>query len=514
MFLFRNIALIIIAIIANQNSSFGQCISSFPAKFDFEANNGGFTTGGSNSDWAWGKPNKPVINAAYSGQNCWITGGLNKTSYNNDELAWIQSPCFDFTNLEYPYISFQILWETELNFDGGNLEYSINGGTWRTVGAFNQSTNCLTKNWYNTSRVRYLGASGANGWSGSSVAGIGGGTSGGSSGRWVNAAITMPQLAGVANVRFRFMFGAGSTMNGYNGIAIDDFEISEAPANEAGFSFSCNGNNNRTFIFNNESKLCPTGYSWDFGDPGSGAASNRSTQTNPAHTFSAPGVYTVSLTATGPNNKPSTITKTVVITDVQVNVLTDNKCAGDATATAGLIILPATGINYDIKWNTNNSQSGLIANNLADGNYSVVVEVENGCTIERNFSINDPDPVTGSAINNSPGCGLSNGSIIIEGEGGVAPYTYIVNSVTYNNPKIENLTEGVYQVIVADANGCRASFTSELKSGNFDVALQNKTNPTCAMPDGGSISITPTGTFALPLKYEWNTGQSGAALTQ
>ncbi|MDA3615104.1 T9SS type B sorting domain-containing protein [Polluticaenibacter yanchengensis] len=510
-YLFRNIALILIVIFGEQNHAFAQCITTFPAKFDFENDNGGFTTGGQNSDWAWGKPNKSVIKNAASGNNCWITGGLNKTTYNGDELAWIQSPCFDFRNLQYPYVNFQIVWESERTFDGATLQYSVNGGTWQQAGSASQSVNCITKNWYNTTSIRYLSFAG---WSGSSVAGVGGGTAGGSTGQWVNAGITLPQLAGVANVRFRFLFGAGSVYNGYNGVAIDDFEVSEAPANEAAFSFTCNGNNNRTFIFNNESKQCPTSYTWDFGDPASGTTNNRSTQTHPAHTFSAPGVYNVTLTASGPDNKPSTITKTVVITDVQVNVLTDNKCAGGAGAIAALNILPATGISYQVKWNTNNPQSGLTATNLSQGNYSVVVEVEKGCTIERNFTISDPDPVTGSSVNTNPGCGMANGAIEIEAEGGLAPYRYLVNGTTYNNPSIPNLAEGNYKIEIIDANGCKAEFSADLKSGNFNVALENKNDPTCAAPAGGSISILPTGTFALPLKYEWSNGQTGASITR
>jgi PKD repeat protein len=39
----------------------------------------------------------------------------------------------------------------------------------------------------------------------------------------------------------------------------------------------------------------PTAWSWNFGDPGSGA-SNTSTVQNPTHVFALPGVYTVTLT--------------------------------------------------------------------------------------------------------------------------------------------------------------------------------------------------------------------------
>jgi PKD repeat protein len=51
-----------------------------------------------------------------------------------------------------------------------------------------------------------------------------------------------------------------------------------------------------TVQFTDTSFFNPTSWSWDFGDPGSGSV-NTATVQNPAHLFSNPGVYTVSLTA-------------------------------------------------------------------------------------------------------------------------------------------------------------------------------------------------------------------------
>jgi len=58
--------------------SFAQCavtISNFPYNEDFETSNGNWVAGGTFSDWEWGTPSKPVINAAGSGSRCWIAGG-------------------------------------------------------------------------------------------------------------------------------------------------------------------------------------------------------------------------------------------------------------------------------------------------------------------------------------------------------------------------------------------------------------------------------------------------------
>lgn len=53
-------------------------------------------------------------------------------------------------------------------------------------------------------------------------------------------------------------------------------------------------------------------WQWDFGDPASGAA-NSSTESNPTHTFSAPGDYAVTLTVTSSTGCTSTHSKVITI---------------------------------------------------------------------------------------------------------------------------------------------------------------------------------------------------------
>ncbi|MEN9332734.1 MAG: hypothetical protein RLZZ94_1824, partial [Bacteroidota bacterium] len=101
------------------SDSFGQCITTFPYNQDFENSDGGWTVGGTNSDWAWGAPVKSTINAASSGAKCWISGNLSGSSYNGGEKSYVESPCFDFTSMANPIIKFSIFWDTERQYDGG-----------------------------------------------------------------------------------------------------------------------------------------------------------------------------------------------------------------------------------------------------------------------------------------------------------------------------------------------------------------------------------------------------------
>ncbi len=219
-------------------SGLTQCtsfITSFPYNEDFENNNGGWVTGQSGtvlSDWAWGHPNKTYINNAGSGNKCWITGGLSGNAYNDTVLSWLKTPCFNFSALQKPMISFKVFWETEIRFDGVVLQYSTNAGsTWSNVGAVNEPANCVNKNWYNTASVQWLKpplVTVNNGWSGSHVQT---GTCASNSGSlgWVTAAHSLDFIAGASSVVFRFVFGSGAICNNFNGFALDSVYIGEAP---------------------------------------------------------------------------------------------------------------------------------------------------------------------------------------------------------------------------------------------------------------------------------------------
>lgn len=356
-------------------------INSFPFTEGFETNNGGWTSGGTGNDWAWGAPTKPVITAAGGGIKCWVIGGLTGSSYTNGEASWLQSPCFDFTNLQYPYVEFKIFWEMEQQFDGASLQYSLdNGGSWQTVGGFNDPINCLNENWYNYSPITYLAPLTSNrvGWSGNKQSSAGSCRGGNGSNGWVTAKHTMPYLAGEAGVLFRFIFGAGTICNNYDGFAIDDFTIKEAPANAAAFTYACL--NSKTANFTNTSILCPTGFSWDFGDPASGA-NNTATTANPSHTFSAAGNYTVTLTVSGPSNAPSTVTKNITIIDAFVNVLSDADCQTNTGGSLQAVVTgPAVPISYT--WNTSPVQTTALAINLGAGVYEVTITGNNVCTVK------------------------------------------------------------------------------------------------------------------------------------
>jgi gliding motility-associated-like protein len=473
----------------------GPVVSTFPYTEDFEAS-AAWTTGGTNNDWAWGTPANTTINNAGGGTKCWIAGGLTGNSYSNSEQAWIMSPCFDFSTLSYPWISFKIFWECERQWDGMVLQYSLNGGTtWANVGAFGDPVNCLNQNWFNYNNITWLNSLPAgtrNGWSGRTGPTVAACTGGFGSNTWVTATHCMTALANQPSVRFRFLFGSGTTCNSYDGIAIDDILIQNAPANNANFSSSCAGGN--TVNFTNLSTQCPTAYAWDFGDPASGGA-NTSAATNPSHTFSGPGVYNVSLTTSGPCNAPSTIVIPVTILGANITS-TPVTCngAGDGTATAQ----PTAGAGpFNYVWNTLPVQNSPTATGLTPGTYTVTVTAAGACSVTSSVTITQPTPLNLTISSTTqPNCGASNGSITASASGGNGGYNYTWIPGPWPGNNYSGIGAGTYTCTVTDAQGCASTTSATLISLPPPTANANNTGPYCA---GTTIQLNGSGS----INYSW-----------
>ncbi|MDT8431695.1 MAG: T9SS type A sorting domain-containing protein [Bacteroidales bacterium] len=131
----------------------------------------------------------------------------------SSEPAWLASPSFNLTGMQHPMIKANLWTDTEAGVDGMNLQYTLDGGqTWNTVS--NLSGRDSYWKWYTGN---YVSALANDGWSGQS-------------GGWITVKHLLPEfLAGESDIQFRFRFSADKVQNEYNGIAMDDFLIMEAP---------------------------------------------------------------------------------------------------------------------------------------------------------------------------------------------------------------------------------------------------------------------------------------------
>jgi gliding motility-associated-like protein len=484
----------------------GPIVSTFPYNEGFEAGPA-WTVGGTNSDWAWGTPAHPIVNSAGGGTKSWCIGGLMGSFYNYSELSWLQGPCFNFSTLNYPWISFKIWWEDEWKYDGLVLQSSIDGGvTWVNVGKFGDPVDCLNANWYTYNNINWLtSANPKEGWTGRTGPTAGPCQGGNGSLTWVTAKHCLASLANQPNVQLRFLFGSGTTCNGFDGMALDDILIQDAPPNLPNFSSVCSGN---TFTFTNLSAPCPTGYAWDFGEPASGAA-NTSTVLNPSHTYAGPGTYTVTLVSSGPCNAPGTIKIPLTILSVTASS-TNIGCGGGNTGTATASVSGGTG-PYTYSWNPS-GQTTQTATGLGAGTYTVTASAPNMCPVTATTTITTQagGVFTFNPASTSPSCsGGNNGTASISPTGGKAPYSYnwTPAGVTgQGTSTISGLPAGTYSCSVKDSLGC-TSTTSVVVTQPSAVKVTPMASLTICL--GQSTPLTATGGGGTPgYTYTWGTGMT------
>jgi len=458
------------------SDSFGQCISTFPYNENFENSNGNWTAGGANNDWAWGIPVKTTINSAASGSKCWISGNLSGNSYNGGEKSFVESPCFDFTSLINPIIKFSIFWDTERQYDGGSFQFSINNGlTWSNIGNSNDPSDCYNKNWFNSSNITNLGglASPTHGWSGNLQNSSGGCLGGNGSGQWVEAAHCVGFLAGNSSVKFRFIFGSGTTCNNYDGIAFDNVFIGEIQEPVYDFQFNCMGNN--AVDFDATSTDCPASYAWNFDDVNS--SNNTGLGVSVSHAFSGPGSYDVSLTITYPCIGTRVINKQVIIPDLIVTT-TDVTCIDDSNGTAMVTVSLVS--NPIIKWLPSGS-SGSSIDSLSPGQYYVTLIGATGvCESTVSFIIGvgpdaDPKVNIGGLIKICPGDAVKLNA------GNFEKYVWSTGDTT---SFIIVSDSGSYSVFVENAVGCAASDSVQIVVG----CVNNIWFPSAFTPDEDGVN--------------------------
>jgi len=188
-------------------------------------------------------------------------------------------------------------------------------------------------------------------------------------------------------------------------------------------------------------------------------------------TFSnlAAGNYTI--IARDANNCTGTVTATVGSTNpcagVTISVTTNvtnagqNQSNGAITASASGGTAPYT---YSINGGTSFQSSGTFGS-LAAGSFTITARDANGCTGTANATVGTINPCAGVTVSftstvatATPCVSPANGAITLTGSGGTTPYTFSLNSGSFQSSnQFTGLNAGSYSVAARDANGCTSA---------------------------------------------------------
>lgn len=137
------------------------------------------------------------------------------------------------------------------------------------------------------------------------------------------------------------------------------------------------------------------------------------------------------------------------------------------------------------------------------GTYQGIILSNNGCEIETTLRLNVVETISVAAtINEDEGNGL--GGIILQTSGGLAPYAYQWNNgVTI--AEIHNLTPGIYEVTVTDANGCseELSLPVNVATSVYELTTISKINvfPNPVTPNT-PLNINVTSSTIQPVELQ------------
>ena len=265
-------------------------IDDFDYEESFEEGPAGWYAYGTNSSMQLGMPNGVVINSAADGDYAWVT---NPNGFvNTGEVSYLQSPCFDFSDMVNPMFKAMVQYETTQILSDFTVEYSVDGETWDTLDA-----GLAPVNWYGDDMFGGFLSS----WSGNS-------------GGWINVTTDMPMLAGQSNVSLRFAYNRGFSFGDNEGVAIDMIVIYDCDVFPvADYEFEINGS---VVTFVNTSQNADT-YLWEFNE--NQFLPSTSTEENPVFDFVVDGTYFVTLTASNEcSSSQMTYTVNIIGTDVNI----------------------------------------------------------------------------------------------------------------------------------------------------------------------------------------------------
>ncbi|MBR9919687.1 MAG: T9SS type B sorting domain-containing protein [Bacteroidetes bacterium] len=212
----------------------------------------------------------------------------------------------------------------------------------------------------------------------------------------------------------------------------------------------------------------------------------------------------------------------VITTDLFQEVSCNSLCDAQIDVSASTV----GGVSniYNFSWSGNPAPPASVdgpttssLSNLCAGMYTVELTDDDGCMTDTTFVVNEPDALAVSLVDlTGESCSVGDdGTATIGVTGGVYPYAYDWGLPGQTDSIAIDLSAGMYEVTVTDANLCTDS---------LEVTITQPVPPTiitfddvmldCADDMDGELTVVAQpGVGGAPITdYDWSTGNNGPAL--
>ena len=196
------------------------------------------------------------------------------------------------------------------------------------------------------------------------------------------------------------------------------------------------------------------------------------------------------------------ITDSVVVTESDSTLaftadITHLSCYQNNTGIVSVSVIGGIG-DYSYLWSNGDTISTIT--NLASSSYILNVIDSAGCIVVDTFIVEEPLPLTYNLSSTDISCfGIGDGTANLTVNGGTVPYTYTwtgPNNFSSSNPNIDNLSDGLYVMIVTDSNDCYLNDTVTISEPLPLITVVSSIDPLCYNSVDGSIMINVEGGIA------------------
>ena len=209
---------------------------------------------------------------------------------------------------------------------------------------------------------------------------------------------------------------------------------------------------------------------------------------------------------------------TIVLLDpeiftAEVELISNTVCHGsiDAEITARVLTNPANFTDFGYVWSNNDADSDGLENtnsNFGAGMHSVIISDENGCTLELDFEVMQPDSIfleADSKLGAALCVGECNGEVNLLATGGTlngGDYTFTWELDGQETASRDDLCAGSYPISITDTEGCIGLDTVTISNpDSIFLTIVNMTNSGCEN-EGGSLTIGASGGCG-DYSYDW-----------
>jgi gliding motility-associated-like protein len=188
-------------------------------------------------------------------------------------------------------------------------------------------------------------------------------------------------------------------------------------------------------------------------------------------------------------------------------------CNGESTGSVTVDVTGGTGIiEYAISPNLTTFTTNNVFSSLAAGTYTIIVRDGIGCSVSQEVIITETNIVTSNvtALVQELCTGDGNGSVTIDVNGGVAPYStslndqnnFVANQFTY-----ANLSGGqTYTIFIQDANGCISSIPITLDAPVTISPIVDVTYVCTGNVVGNTVTVTVNSAVENDVTYSLDGG--------